>query len=222
METSEHRDVDKSGWGPGPWNDEPDKRQWQDEATGLPCLIVRSPVGALCGYVGVPPDHPAYGLSYDGTPDKEHRVYHKALREKMRGPLLAQDGSDEKHEAVRDAIMETPERPEIVSGPGECITEIDVHGGLTYAAGCSGHICHVPAEGEPDNVWWFGFDCAHSGDLCPQMEMARKGFKHLMPSLPPELEAAMEKMDMRDVYRDAAYVAAECASLAKQLKAMAG
>lgn len=47
--------------GEGPWNDEPDKMQWIDEATGLDCLIVRAPVsGAWCGYVGVPPGHPLY------------------------------------------------------------------------------------------------------------------------------------------------------------------
>ena len=62
MKAIQYRDVvDKSDWGPGPWNNEPDKAQWQDKATGLPCLIVRGPLGALCGYVGVPPGHPAYG-----------------------------------------------------------------------------------------------------------------------------------------------------------------
>lgn len=220
METSENRDVDKTGWGPGPWNDEPDKRQWQDEATGLPCLIVRGPVGALCGYVGVPPDHPAYGLASNGTPNKEHRAHTKAVRKIMRETFKATKNA-KNHEAVRDALMSFPKPPDAVRGIGERITEIEVHGGLNYAAACSGHICHIPAEGEPDNVWWFGFDCAHASDLCPQMEMHRKAFKHLMPEMPPELEAAMEKSGMRDVYRDAAYVAAECASLAKQLKAMA-
>lgn len=50
----------------GPWDDEPDKAQWIDEATGLDCLIVRGPVGALCGYVGVPPEHPWHGKGYGG------------------------------------------------------------------------------------------------------------------------------------------------------------
>ncbi len=54
METREWRTMDKSGWGSGPWQDEPDKKQWRDEATGLPCLIVRNGMGALCGYVGMP------------------------------------------------------------------------------------------------------------------------------------------------------------------------
>ncbi|MFW6056647.1 MAG: hypothetical protein ACOC9B_05000 [Chloroflexota bacterium] len=49
----------------GPWDGEPDKAQWVDEATGLDCLIVRNHSGALCGYVGVPKGHPLYGMDYD-------------------------------------------------------------------------------------------------------------------------------------------------------------
>lgn len=36
METLEYRTKDKSTWGDGPWQQEPDKKQWQDAATGLP------------------------------------------------------------------------------------------------------------------------------------------------------------------------------------------
>lgn len=61
---NEWRTVDKSDWPRGPWDDEPDKAEWRDEATGLPCLIVRSGTGALCGYVGLPPQHPWHGASY--------------------------------------------------------------------------------------------------------------------------------------------------------------
>lgn len=43
MKTIEYRTDDKSGWQPGPWMNEPDKKQWQDPETGLPCLIVRRP-----------------------------------------------------------------------------------------------------------------------------------------------------------------------------------
>ena len=56
---------DKSGWGDGPWQAEPDKTVWVDEATGLDCMIVRNRAGALCGYVGVPEGHPFYGKGYD-------------------------------------------------------------------------------------------------------------------------------------------------------------
>lgn len=48
----------------GVWQEEPDKKQWVDPDTGLPCMIVRSDIGALCGYVGVPPGHPWHGKDY--------------------------------------------------------------------------------------------------------------------------------------------------------------
>lgn len=38
------------------WDQEPDRKHWVQQ--GLDCLIVRNLMGALCGYVGVPPSHP--------------------------------------------------------------------------------------------------------------------------------------------------------------------
>jgi hypothetical protein len=46
---------------------------------------------------------------------------------------------------------------------------LTVHGGLTYAAKCTGPICHIPQPGMPDDVWWLGFDCAHGQDIVPGM-----------------------------------------------------
>jgi len=49
----------------------------------------------------------------------------------------------------------------------------DIHGGLTYSAPCTaiqengGGLCHVPGAGEPDSLWWFGFDFNHLGDRNP-------------------------------------------------------
>ena len=150
METLEYRTVDKADWGPGPWQSEPDKKQWRDPETGLACLVVRGPSGALCGYVGVEPGHPLHGKDYDGA-------------------------------------------------------DMEVHGGLTFADSC-GHgddpsegICHIPGAGEPDDVWWFGFDCGHYGDLSPAYAA--------LPS--PFLRGG--------VYRDLAYVESEVQSLARQL-----
>ena len=60
MKTTEYTYADRSEWSAGPWDSEPDKRQWTDWATGLPCLIVRQDRGHLCGYVGVAPSHPYY------------------------------------------------------------------------------------------------------------------------------------------------------------------
>jgi hypothetical protein len=157
MQYREYTTRDKSSWQRGEWDDEPDKVQFQDEVTGLPCLIVRGPSGALCGYVGVADGHPMYKVSYD-----EAR------------------GAD-----------------------GEWI---EVHGGLTFSDSCqpssdeSHGICHLPDDGEPDHVWWFGFDCAHSGDVTPEPRRFYSAFGD-------------------EVYRNRAYVEREIRGLAAQLAA---
>ena len=145
--------TDKTSWGPGPWQDEPDKEQFADEATGLPCLIKRSSLGGnLCGYVGVSEGHPWFGKGY-----------------------------------------------------GDLDETVEVHGGLTYSGFCqegdeAQTICHVPGPGEPDRVYWLGFDCGHAWDIMPAMDARHREFFH----------------DADDHYRAVAYVKAECAALAKQ------
>lgn len=161
--------IDKSDWGDGPWQDEPDKVQWKDEATGLPCLAKRDErLGHLCGYVGVGPGHAAYEKDYDAVYDLF--------------PSWDHDGY------------------------------LEVHGGLTYAAHCqhgdeAEAICHVPDPGEPDDVWWLGFDCAHSGDLSPY-------------SLVSDREAGYGPI-AGETYRTLDYVRAQCAKLARQLVVVA-
>lgn len=68
MDTKAYTTIDRAalGWPSGEWDSEPDKLQWPDEATGLPCLAVRhASLGHWCGYVGVPPEHPWAGHTYD-------------------------------------------------------------------------------------------------------------------------------------------------------------
>ena len=148
MKNQEWRYIDKSAWPDGPWQEEPDKLQWTDAATGMPCLIVRvHHSGHLCGYVGVTKTHPLHGRNYDW------QTFHPKI-----------------------------------------------HGGLTFADKCSGKehgICHIVEAGEDDDVWWFGFDCAHLGDYCPSQDWRRSD---------------------GDSYCTVTYVQAECASLARQLK----
>lgn len=144
MEAEAGVKIDKSGWGPGPWQDEPDRLEFEHE--GFPCLITRVPrMGHLCGYVAVPPGHPWHGQDYNDI-------------------------------------------------------DASVHGGLTYAKFCSGNICHVPKPGEPDNVYWLGFDHAHCNDLQP-------GSPHYQLPMYPGA-----------VYRDIEYVKVGCQSLAEQAK----
>jgi hypothetical protein len=52
--------CDKSTWGDGPWQHEPDRIDFVH--AGLPCLALRHPdYGSWCGYVGVQREHPYYG-----------------------------------------------------------------------------------------------------------------------------------------------------------------
>ena len=164
MKTIEYRTVNKLTWGRGAWEGKPDKKQFVDEATGspclatgLPCLIVRNPMGALCGYVGVPEGHPFYEKDYDEV-------------------------------------------------------EASVHGGLTFASFCQEvdnpceGVCHLVEEGEPDNVWWLGFDCNHAGDIAP-------GMHSRLPSYLKILDRSFEES-----YKDMTYVEAEVKELAAQVK----
>lgn len=148
MSASEYEPVDRSKWGRGPWDDEPDR--WEGEHEGFPLLAVRNRMGAWCGYAAVPPGHPWHGRN-----------------------------------VFRDI-------------------DADVHGGLTYGNTCQGSICHVPKPGEPDDVFWVGFDCNHSGDVAPGMEAVLPGYHEHFAS-----------------YRTLDYVQRECRKLAEQAKAAA-
>ena len=156
---------DRKGWPNGPWDNEPDRAQWVTEA-GYAGLIVRAHHGALCGYVGVPNGHPAYGAKAWGV-------------------------------AVDGGGANVPE-----------MDDLNVHGGLTYGSKCRGAICHVPEPGMPDDVFWHGFDCAHSGDACPGL-MATVSL----------LSLGFGRRD-HGTYRDMAYVRGEVESLARQFEAM--
>lgn len=180
-------EIDKSTWGEGPWQHEPDRAEW--EHAGLPCLALRNRSGAWCGYAAVPPGHPLHGKGYsDPVPELaaalerlKNRPYdHERDFTFSRGVAMLFGG-------------EIDPRPDIV---------IDVHGGLTYANQCSGRICHVPKPGEPDNVWWFGFDCSHAGDISPAYDRSWRG-------------------ESDDAYRTLDYVRAETNRLAEQLAEIA-
>ncbi len=87
--------------------------------------------------------------------------------------------------------------------------DIDVHGGITYARKCEGDVCHIPKPGEPEDIWWLGFDCAHANDFRPADEayMASLG-----------IDAHAFGLGEYETYKDIAYVRSEIESLALQAK----
>jgi hypothetical protein len=99
-----------------------------------------------------------------------------------------------------------------------------VHGGLTFSSMCtpdpdeSKDICHIPGPGEPDHVWWLGFDCAHGEDVRPEHIRFEEETDRRMAVTHPELTARV--LGMRRVeYRTVAYVKEQCAQLAHQIQA---
>lgn len=124
-----------------PWKNEPDELHWADEKTGLQCSILRIPhSGHLCGYVKVPVGHPLHGTSYS-------------------------DDLPESLQPLMESVMEGTvgkRAPMDVFGMAAGLRHIghlfDVHGGITY----SGDL-------KDDGDHWYGFDCAHCDDLCPQL-----------------------------------------------------
>jgi hypothetical protein len=175
--------IDKHNWGDGPWKFEPDKVSWTDPLTDLPCLIVRGPLGALCGYVGVEPGHPLHGV-HDNESAK----------------IFDCDGDcgEDGHDACT------------VDG------NLTAHGGVNFSSGCAhgdeaSSICHIPEPGRSDDVWWFGLDCAHSGDVTPKVNA-------LLKSLSVDFLRPTPRRG--EIYRDLAYVKDQVEELALQLKAL--
>lgn len=86
---------------------------------------------------------------------------------------------------------------------------LDVHGGVTYAEMCSGAICHVPEPGEPDNVWWFGWDAGHAGDYCPAFDTPEMRKLGILP--------LNRRLMGGESYRTLKYARRETERLAEQL-----
>lgn len=61
-------EIDRSGWGEGPWDGEPDLLIWTSKE-GMPLMARRNQLGNWCGYCGVHTEHPAYGAHYDDVDD---------------------------------------------------------------------------------------------------------------------------------------------------------
>lgn len=55
--------IDRTAWGPGPWDGEPDEKDWVHE--GYKCAATRSWAGSWHGSVRIPGGHPLHGKPYD-------------------------------------------------------------------------------------------------------------------------------------------------------------
>lgn len=85
--------------------------------------------------------------------------------------------------------------------------QVDVHGGLTFSE--RGDTYPV----EADDVWWFGYDCAHYGDARDPTLMSPK-YKEMYD------KGMFGSIFDDGVVRSLEYCVEQCESLASQLKEM--
>ena len=144
--------IDKSKWPRGAWDNEPDRIEWRDPKTGMPCLMLRHPRhGHWCGYAALPADHPwvgqnMYRLATDGTElDGDSWDDPRAL--KIHG--------------------------EITAGASRCQPEPQEDDRHPWH-----RVCHTPQPGESDDVRWIGFDCGHGGYHDPDLEPGNDPYDH--------------------------------------------
>jgi hypothetical protein len=76
--------------------------------------------------------------------------------------------------------------------------DLDAHGGVNFYEG-----------------GWIGFDCAHSGDLVPSIQLFKSKYSDELSPIP---ENRMKYSIFNPVYRNVAYVIEECKKLAEQLQ----
>lgn len=187
----------------GEWQSEPDYQHWVDEETGLDCLIVRHPnSGHLCGYVGVMEGHIFYQVEYSNCSLSTAKpLTEEQVQENLKS--FATIGGSQLRE---DSWFVQYERKKIRCENEYCDhmpeSILTAHGGITYSDKGNNRIGHKIDK----KIWWFGFDCAHSGD--------RSLFTKKYLEITKEFASNHEN----DIYRNIDYVMEECKSLAKQLK----
>lgn len=144
----------------------------------LYCCVQRNIWGGnFNGYVAVPEGHPLFEKGYDSL------IHVPAVQDvPFNGNWIG--------------LLMATQSPETEAGLLRLDMAINVHGGLTYADSALNGI----QEGLLGNLWWFGFDTAHAGDIKPyQTDIDRK-------------------YPMRgDEYRDLVYVTSQTEQLAAQI-----
>lgn len=144
---------------------------------GLLCCVRRiTHIGCINGYVAVTKEHPFFGKSYS---DKIKLEQEPKFNGNYIGLLCAAMGEEHKDNLYSLDLA------------------ILVHGGLTYAKESLAGI-EKDLFGE---LWWFGFDTSHAGDLSPYQD-----------------EISIRFSNYDDEYRDFEYVKEQTQKLAEQLQ----
>ena len=140
--------------GKGAWLGEADKVSWRDTASGYDCIMLRNTDnGFLCGYVGIPQDHPLWGWDANAVPPDIWIDVHGGLTYSR----LCEEGPSPARRLAVEArrICHVTLRPAVYH-PVEHATDHRV---------------------EDSHAWWFGFSCDHAYDLIPNDRPNSSGSK---------------------------------------------
>jgi len=130
------------------WEREPTDLRFTDDATGLPCAMIRHrEMRTWCGYIGVLHTHPWHRLAYQ-TPVKAP------------SPLINRPVSIHELGAINVFCAAASAKPEQGIWPIDVL--VRCHGGITFS-----DVAYW--ENEDRASWWFGFDCSHGGDYIPAL-----------------------------------------------------
>jgi hypothetical protein len=177
-----YHNPDRRPAGDGPWSDEADKVSWVDEETGLGCIMLRQTDGTMSGYVGVGPTHPLFGFEADAVPVGVSGTVHGGVTygracEVNRFERRAHGKPrQERYTVCHTTFVRIIQEYRTVRTTGN--------------------------EFDHEDLWWFGFDTSHPGDLVPK---GRYGDRH-----------------DGDVYRDQGFIYENCIALARKLNDLAG
>jgi hypothetical protein len=159
------------------------EKTWFHSNTGLQCVVLMTTMGHRCGYVGVPAGHLLFGVQYND-------------------PI---ELSPQEHDAFLNSSLGKRGIIDLVCFQEDEISVgflFDVHGGVTFSG--RGIESDYPIK---SNRWWFGFDCAHSGDK-PDREYYKRHCKEMLKFYGDDYPGTTKSKE---------YVIEECANLARQI-----
>ncbi len=121
------------------------EKDWITESEFRAVLIKgQEPLSYICGYVGIPKEHPLFGISYNEQSEaiSQEKVSSQTFGKKSLILVLTATVNADDEKSVRRS-------PDLL---------FDVHGGLTYSGGNKNK---YPVDAD---LWWFGYDTNHYGD----------------------------------------------------------
>ena len=159
---------------------------------GLRCVVVFTSMGHRCGYVGVDKTSPLFEKDYSDKFMNMADIEAQPIGKRGIIPIFCA-GLDENGFVSPDLYF-------------------NVHGSITFSGG---NPSDYPVQSD---LWWFGFDCAHSGDASDYDQ----AFSYGLISEERYAYIANPSYTLKGERRSKEYVESECKSLVDQINKFNG